>query len=318
MDLRDLQAFLAVAEELHFGRAAERLHMAQPPLSNRIRRLERELRLELFLRSTRNCRLTDAGERLVDPARRAVRQFEAVTAAAAAIASGAAGRLRLGFGGASSQRALPLLTRAVRHAHPGIELVLRSQTYGHRALDMLESGELDLAFVRLPLARPALSARLIEVERLVCALPEGHRLAEAESVDLKDIAGDDFVSLSADLGSMLQDMLVRLCLEAGFRPRIVQRAPDSSTVLALVAAGAGVTITLDSVSPVQSVGVVYRRLRGVSDDRVYAALAWRADDDSPSLRAVLAVAADALPTPDQDGNSMDARAIGPGPSAHGG
>lgn len=314
MDLRDLQAFLAVAEELHFGRAAERLHMAQPPLSNRIRRLERELRLELFERSTRNCRLTDAGQRLVAPARSAVRQFEAVADAAAALASGAAGRVRLGFAGASSQRALPLLARAVRHAHPGVELVLRSQTYGHTALDMLESGELDLAFVRLPLARPALRARVVEVERLVVALPEGHPLGGQEAVDLRDLAGDDFVSLSADLGSMLQDMLVRLCLEAGFRPRIVQRAPDSSTVLALVAAGAGVTITLDSVSPVQSVGVVYRPLRGVSDDRVLAALAWRADDDSPSLRAVLAVAADALPTPDQDTDGIGGAGKGPGPA----
>lgn len=318
MDLRDLQAFLAVAEELHFGRAAERLHMAQPPLSNRIRRLERELHLSLFERSTRNCRLTDAGARLLDPARRAVRQFQAVADAAAAIASGEAGRVRLGFAGASSQRALPLLTRAVRQAHPGIELVLRSQTYGHMALDMLESGELDLAFVRLPLGRPTLQARVVEVERLVCALPDGHPLAAAGSVALKDLASDDFVSLSADLGSMLQDMMVRLCLESGFRPRIVQRAPDSSTVLALVAAGAGVTITLDSVCPVQSVGVVYPPLHGVSDDRVLAALAWRADDDSPSLRTVLAVAEGALPTPDQDGDGMDWSPTGPSPGPGGG
>jgi len=220
-----------------------------------------------------------------------------VAEAAAAIASGEQGRVRIGFAGASSQRSLPLLTSAVRRAHPGIELVLLSQTYGYTALNMLTSGDLDLAFIRLPVGRPGLSYRVVEVEQLVCALPTGHRLAHEESIDLGDLVDDDFVGLPPDQGSMLQATMVSLCQAAGFRPRIVQRAPDSSTVLALVAAGAGVTITLSSVCQVQSVGLVYLPLRGVGDDRMLAALAWRSDDDSASLRAVLAVSEVALPTP---------------------
>jgi len=297
MDLRDLEAFIAVAEELHFGRAATRLHMAQPPLSNRIKLLEKELDVRLFERSTRSVRLTDAATRLLVPARRALRQVAVVKDVAASIASGEEGRVRIGFAGASSQRALPLLTRAVRDAHPGIELVLRSQTYVYDALDRLMSGDLDLAFVRLPIAHPELSHRVVEVERLLCALPSGHRLADQDAVHLEDLVHDDFVSLPDDQGSMLQATMVQRCLAAGFRPRITQVAPDSHTVLALVAAGAGVTITLSSVRPVQSVGIVYRPLAGDEPDQMLAALAWRRDDDSPTLRRVLDVSTTALPTP---------------------
>jgi len=297
MDLRDLEAFIAVAEELHFGRAATRLHMAQPPLSNRIKLLEKELDVQLFERSTRSVRLTDAATRLLVPARRALSQVAVVKDVAASIASGEEGRVRIGFAGASSQRALPLLTRAVRDAHPGIELVLRSQTYVYDALDRLMSGDLDLAFVRLPIAHPELSHRVVEVERLLCALPSGHRLADQDAVHLEDLVHDDFVSLPDDQGSMLQATMVQRCLAAGFRPRITQVAPDSHTVLALVAAGAGVTITLSSVRPVQSVGIVYRPLAGDEPDQMLAALAWRRDDDSPTLRRVLDVSTTALPTP---------------------
>ncbi|HET6393125.1 MAG TPA: LysR family transcriptional regulator [Blastococcus sp.] len=297
MDLRDLEAFIAVAEELHFGRAATRLHMAQPPLSNRIKLLEKELDVQLFERSTRSVKLTDAATRLLVPARRALSQVAVVKDVAASIASGEEGRVRIGFAGASSQRALPLLTRAVRDAHPGIELVLRSQTYVYDALDRLMSGDLDLAFVRLPIAHPELSHRVVEVERLLCALPSGHRLADRDAVHLEDLVHDDFVSLPDDQGSMLQATMVQRCLAAGFRPRITQVAPDSHTVLALVAAGAGVTITLSSVRPVQSVGIVYRPLAGDEPDQMLAALAWRRDDDSPTLRRVLDVSTTALPTP---------------------
>lgn len=301
MDLRDLEAFSAVAEELHFGRAAARLHMAQPPLSNRISQLEKELRLQLFQRTTRSVTLTDAGLRLLGPARRVLNQVAAVREVAASIASGEEGRVRIGFAGASSQRLLPTLTRAVRTAHPGIELVLQSQTYVYTALDQLISGELDLAFVRLPIAHAELSHRVVEVEQLLCALPSGHRLADEDSVHLEDLVGEDFVSLPDDQGSMLQMTMVNRCQAAGFRPKITQVAPDSSTVLALVAAGAGVTITLSSVCPVQSVGIVYKPIAGTDPGHLLAALAWRTENPSAALRRVLAVGQTALPTPDLEG-----------------
>lgn len=301
MDLRDLEAFVAVAEELHFGRAAARLHMAQPPLSNRISQLEKEFKLQLFQRNTRNVSLTDAGARLLVPARRAIAQMGAVRDMAVSIASGEEGRVRIGFAGASSQRALPLLTGAVRRAHPGIQLILQSQTYVFTAFDLLVAGDLDLAFVRLPVTRPELSYRIIEAEELLCALPAGHRLADQERVHVADLAGDEFVSLPFDAGSILQATMYSTCLAAGFQPNITQVAPDSATVLALVAAGAGVTLTLSSVCHVQSVGIVYRSLAGREPHRLFSGLGWRTDNTSPALARVLAVSETALPTPDAEG-----------------
>jgi len=229
----------------------------------------------------------------------------AVRGLAAAIASGEEGSVRIGFAGASSQRALPLLSNAVRKAHPGIKLVLRSQTYVYTAFDLLVSGDLDLAFVRVPITRPELSHRIVEVERVLCALPAAHRLAGQESVRLEDLVEDDFVSLSDDLGSMLQQTMLSMCMSAGFRPKIAQVAPDSITVLALVAAGAGVTITLSSVSPAQSVGIVYKPITGTEPSHLFAALGWRTDNASPALQRVLSVGETALPTPDLSLSSIN-------------
>ncbi|TWH10894.1 DNA-binding transcriptional LysR family regulator [Rhodococcus rhodochrous J45] len=312
MELRDFEAFVAVAEELHFGRAAERLHISQPPLSNRIRQLEHDLKLQLFERSTRNVALTDAGARLLEPARRVLNQVDNTLDLARSIHSGDQGRVRIGFAGASSQRVLPLMTNAVRSAHPGIQLELRSQTYVYTALELLMSGALDLAFARLPITQPELAWRVVEVEEIICALPASHPLAMQDSVRVSDLKDDDFVSLPSDQGSILQSTMYALCVTAGFRPRITQVAPDSATVLALVAAGAGVTITLSSASPVQTVGLVYRPLENISPSRMYATLTWRRDDPSPALAKVLKMAKTALPTPDYSPTDMDGLGIGIG------
>jgi DNA-binding transcriptional LysR family regulator len=304
VDLRDLEAFVAVAEELHFGRAAARLHMAQPPLSSRISQLERELRLQLFQRSTRSVVLTDAGHRLLTPARRVLNQVTAMRDVAASIVSGEEGLVRMGFLGASSQRALSLLTNAVRRANPGIEMQLQSQTYVDTAFDLLVSRDLDIAFVRTPITRPELSYRVVEVEQVLCALPEGHRLAAQDSVRLEDLMDDGFVSLP-EIQSMLRATLHSMCHAAGFVPRIAQEAPDSATVLALVAAGAGVTITLSSMRPVQRTGIVYKPIEDNSPSHMFAALAWRTDNAAPALARVLDISETALPTPDLSPYGID-------------
>jgi DNA-binding transcriptional LysR family regulator len=298
MELRDIEAFVAVAEELHFGRAAAKLHISQPPLSNRIQRLEQDLKVQLFTRSTRSVALTDAGMRLLPPARAVLSQLDAAEKVAASIVTGDQGTVRIGFAGASSQRSLPLLSHAVRAAYPGIELQLKSQTYVYTALEMLREGSLDLAFARLPSRDPLLESRVVEVEEIVCALPEGHPLAEKEQLHLQDLQDEDFVSLPTDQGSILQATMSALCVTAGFTPRVAQFAPDSATVLALVAAGVGVTITLSSVLPVQTVGIAYRTLQNIQPSHMFATLTWRRDDASPALARVLEVSENALPTPD--------------------
>jgi len=298
MELRDIEAFVAVAEELHFGRAAAKLHISQPPLSNRIQRLEQELKVQLFTRSTRNVALTDAGLRLLAPAKAVLNQLAIAESVAASIVTGDLGTVRIGFAGASTQRSLPVLSHAVRAAYPGIELQLQSQTYVYTAIEMLLEGSLDLAFARLPSRDPLLESRVVEVEEILCALPEGHPLAEQDELRLADLQNEEFVSLPADQGSILQATMSALCVTAGFTPRVVQFAPDSATVLALVAAGVGVTITLSSVRPVQTVGIAYRLLQDIRPSHMFATLTWRRDDASPALARVLEVSERALPTPD--------------------
>lgn len=297
VELRYLTAFVAVAEELHFGRAAKRLQMAQPPLSQQIRQLEKELGVRLFERNTRSVRLTNAGESFLEPARAVLDDVEIAVGAAKAAGRGEYGRVTVGFAGASSHEALPVLTRAVRAAHPGLELVMRGQTYADVALARVADGTLDLGFVRLPVNQPGVNTRVIEVEELICALPTDHRLASLERVPIAELAEEPFVSFPSNAGSTLRDALVKACVAGGFTPRVVQEAPDSYTILALVAAGVGVTLTLTSCQHIQQTGLVYRRLSG-EPTRLRAALAWREDNTNAALRTVLDIAETALPTPD--------------------
>lgn len=299
MELRHLFAFVAVAEELHFGRAAKRLQMAQPPLSQQIRQLEKELGVQLFERNTRSVRLTSAGESFLQPVRTVIDDLDTAVRAAKAAGRGEYGRVSIGFAGASSHETLPRLTRAVRAAHPGIELVMTGQTYANVALARVADGSLDLGFVRLPVTQPGVTFRVIDEEELVCALPFDHPLAARDSVPIEVLAGEPFVSFPANTGSTVRDAMVGACEAAGFNPRVVQEAPDSYTILALVAAGVGVTLTVTSVQHIQQSGLVYRPLAGPPIRR-QAALAWRADNPSAALSAVLAVAQDALPTPSHD------------------
>ncbi|MCI2416453.1 LysR family transcriptional regulator [Saccharopolyspora sp. K220] len=297
MELRHLTAFVAVAEELHFGRAAKRLQMAQPPLSQQIRQLEKELGIRLFERNTRSVRLTSAGESFLEPARTVLDDVDAAVRAAKAAGRGEYGRVTVGFAGASSHESLPLLTRAVRAAHPGLELVMRGQTYANVALAKVADGSLDLGFVRLPVNQPDVRTRVIEVEELICALSTDHPLAGRECIPIEELAEESFVSFPSNAGSTVRDALVKACVSAGFSPRVVQEAPDSYTILALVAAGVGVTLTLTSCQHIQQTGLVYRPLAG-PPTRLHAALAWRTDNTSAALRTVLAIAEEALPTPD--------------------
>ncbi|MET7642195.1 LysR family transcriptional regulator [Streptomyces sp. NPDC005426] len=296
MELRHLFAFVAVAEELHFGRAAKRLQMAQPPLSQQIRQLEKELGVQLFERNTRSVRLTSAGESFLQPVLTVLDDLDTAVRAAKAAGRGEFGRVSIGFAGASSHATLPRLTRAVRAAHPAIELAMTGQTYANVALARVADGSLDLGFVRLPVTQPGVSFRVIDEEELVCALPSDHPLAARAGVPIEVLAGEPFVSFPANTGSTVRDAMVGACEAAGFNPRVVQEAPDSYTILALVAAGVGVTLTVTSVQHIQQSGLVYRPLAGPPIRR-QAALAWRADNPSAALRAVLAVAESALPTP---------------------
>jgi DNA-binding transcriptional LysR family regulator len=299
VELRHLTGFVAVAEELHFGRAAERLHMAQSPLSQQIRLLERDLGVRLFDRTTRSVRLTAAGRALLEPARHLLAEASAVRRTVQAAHLGEVGRVTVGFAGASSYAALPLLTRAVTSELPGIELALVGQTYTGEALGRIAEGSLDLGFVALPVRR-GVTARLVRRERLVLALPDSHPLADRTEVAFAELEREPFVTFPVARGSAVREAMVQACHDAGFAPRIVQEAPDSYNLLALVGAGVGVAVVVESARSIHLEHVVFRRLAGDDVPVLPIALGWRTGNPSAALQAVLRVAERVLPTPERD------------------
>ncbi|RRO16932.1 LysR family transcriptional regulator [Saccharopolyspora rhizosphaerae] len=298
MDLHHVQAFLAVAEELHFGRAADRLHIAQPPLSRTIKQLERELGAQLFDRTTRSVRLTSAGEALIEPARQIVDGFRVARRAVESAGRGKTGRVRMGFAGPSSYRLVGQLGRTVREKHPGIELSLRSRTFNDEALRAVMDGDLDLAIVRWSIEPPGIDHRILTVEHHVIVVPEEHPLADRDQVSMAELRHEPFVMLPADPGSSVRDGFIRNAHAAGYAPNIVQTAPDSWTAMALVAAGVGITFSID----VAVANVVQEGIRAIKLEEgrtpTYSRLIWRSGDTNPALRAVLAASEEALPTPD--------------------
>ncbi|MEB8343359.1 LysR substrate-binding domain-containing protein [Streptomyces endophyticus] len=296
MELKHLTGFVAVAEELHFGRAAERLHIAQSPLSQQIKLLERDLGVKLFDRTTRTVRLTSAGQALVEPARRLLADASAVHRTVRAAHLGEVGRVSVGFAGASSYAALPLLTRAVTSQLPGIELVLEGQTYSGEALRRVTDGTLDIGFVALPVRR-GITARVVRMERLVIALPDSHPLADLAEVPVRALADEPIVTFPLSRESAVRDAVVQACHDAGFAPRIAQEAPDSYNMLALVGAGVGVAVVVESARNIHLEHVVFRPLAGDEVPVLPIALGWRSGNPSAALKAVLRVAQDVLPTP---------------------
>ncbi|MFZ2177316.1 MAG: LysR family transcriptional regulator [Rhodococcus sp. (in: high G+C Gram-positive bacteria)] len=297
MEIQQIKAFLAVAEELHFGRAAQRLHVAQPPLSRTIRQLEKSLGTTLFGRSTRSVRLTEPGQALVGPARAILDACRLAEMAVGAAGRGQTGRVRIGFAGSSSHKLVGRWAKLVRRTHPGIEFVLDSSAYASEALNKLMDGTLDIGIVRLLFSPPGIASRVIAHEDLVIALPIGHPLASRPSVRIEDLAGEAWVMLPAEPGSMLRDLLLRLGHDAGFSPRIVQSAPDSMSLVALVSAEVGCSMTVSSVAEnVVNPEVVFVPLAGRAKP-LDVRLIWREDDESPALREVLRLSEEALPSP---------------------
>ena len=296
MELRHLAGFVAVAEELHFGRAAARLHMSQSPLSQQIRLLERDLGVELFERSTRSVQLTAAGRTFLEPAREVLASASVARRAARTSGRGEIGRLSLGFAGASSAVTLPLLTRAVAAELPGIEVALHGPHFSAEVVGRIAEGALDLGFATVANPR-GLGTRLVRRDPLLLAVADVHPLAERESVALDELAAEHFVSFPAARGSEVRALSVRSCLEAGFSPAIVQEAPDSFSLLSLVGSGVGVALVVEAARSIRLDHVVFVPLEG-EPPLLPVCLVWRQIDESAVMRAVLDVAERVLPTPD--------------------
>lgn len=287
MEIRKARAFLALAEDLHFGRAAARLHMAQSALSRLIRELEHDLGVALFARNTRNVTLTVQGEALVDPARELVTLSERMPEIVRRAAAGETGRIRLGFAGASVNHLVADLMKGVRRTHPGLSVELASSQLSHPGLERLRDGSLDVLLGRWDFLPRDVDSRVIASESLLVALPANHALARRDELRPDDLADEPWVVLPGGSGATLSSRLHLLGLKGRFVPRVVRTAPDSATEMLLVNAGEGIALTLSGVRDnIPARGVEFRPL-SADLGAVAVRLAWRSGLVAPAVRSLV-------------------------------
>jgi DNA-binding transcriptional LysR family regulator len=260
IELRHLRYFLAVAETLHFGRAAKKLGIAQPPLSQQIRRLEEMLGTPLFERTTRGVTLTPAGALLRERAAATLARLAEDLDQTRRIARGEEGRLVIGFSGSVMFTELPAAIQQYRRTYPRVEVQLR-EMWTAEQLRALADGSIDVGLLRDGGRHPDLTITPLLREAFHAVLPADHRLRRQRTLDPASLEGEPFVLFARRMGTLVFDRTLRCCLDAGFQPEIVQEAPQFPTLIRLVAAGLGVSLVPACVATVAFPGAIYRPLR---------------------------------------------------------
>ncbi|MEB3371274.1 LysR family transcriptional regulator [Saccharopolyspora mangrovi] len=294
MELRQLQYFLVVAEELNFSRAADRLNMTQPPLSAQVRQLEDELAVTLFERSTRKVTLTPAGEVFQRSTKRLLSELDSNVVEAQRVAKGEIGQLSLGFVPSATAEILPPILREFRKRFPDVRLVLHELTPELQVRGLRE-GSLDCACFYLPFNdSPPFGDRNLESapisrEPLVAALPVDHPLTAQRKIAMESLAEEPFVAVVGHSGQGLREVILEQCRRADFKPHIVQEAALIGTIAGLVASGVGVSLLPASVRRLQRMGVSYRPLQ---DDPIHVkmGLIWAREWFRPTLEGFINVA----------------------------
>lgn len=285
MELRHLRYFVAVAEELHFGRAAERLGIAQPPLSRQIQDLEAELGFKLFDRTRRRIELTAAGDVLLKRTRDVLERLDDAVRDARSTSTGKRGRVTVGYPSSLAYTGLVGLLRAFRIEFPDVELAVRELPLADQLIG-LTNGELDVGFLRGPLDGEALVTECMRREPLMLAFPADHPLARHKRLTLAAVAREPFVFFPRARAPAFFDLLLSLCQKAGFTPQIRHEAPQAD-VLSLVAAGFGISIMPASVREIRRTDVAFRPFAGAPLTELL--LAWRVGEGSPSRQAFIDV-----------------------------
>jgi DNA-binding transcriptional LysR family regulator len=293
IDLRHLKYFIAVAEELHFRRAAERLHIAQPGLSQQVQALERQLGVELLQRSRRRVQLTFAGRTLLEEGRRVLALLERAEVLTGLAGQGEIGHLTIGVIRSATFGILPRLLHEYRGRCPAVALIVRDLVSAVQ-VEGLRRGEIDVGLVRTPVNTDGLIARAISRDQVAVVAPEMHPLAKLDGVPLKALAKEPLIIWPAAPRPSWADNMIAMCHHAGFEPRIAQEANDVGTALSFVAAGLGLTLVPESVMGLTWRGVIFRRV----PDPAYTTkilLVHRKEALSETLKQFLAVAKDLWP-----------------------
>jgi DNA-binding transcriptional LysR family regulator len=296
-DLSHLRSFIAVAEEMHFGRAAGRLNLTQSPLSRQVQLLEQSLGVTLLERTTRTVRLTSAGRTFLAEAHRVLETAERAQQLTRRVAKGEAGVVTLGFTSSSAYRTLPQIVSLIRTALPGLDLILEEMvTVGQ--IEALAARRIDLGLLRPP--RMALDDGLritlapLLREQLLLAAPLGHALATGRQPSLRDLDQQPFITWAPGGGSYFVDLLTDLFRNSGIVPHIVQRVNQTHTMLALVGAGMGLALVPDAARSIHMAGVVLRPIELPDATSTELLLAWRNDNDNPALPALRALVLEAF------------------------
>ena len=287
MELRHLRYFVTLAEELHFGRAAERLHIAQPPLSQQIRQLETELGFELFHRTKRKVQLTEAGQVFLDEVQQIFKQLEQAIQVGRQTSRGEMGQLVVGFVSSAPYNILPIILRSFRSSVPEVRLELHELTTNEQFRWLRES-RIDVGFVRPPI-EDTFNFETIFQESLMVALPDTHLLANESDVSLRSLKNEPFILFPRLLAPGLYDLIISLCQQAGFSPNVTQEAIQMQTIVSLVAGGLGIAIVPESLQNLQRTGVVYKIIQEPTP-KTAIAIIWRQNDRSATVQKFLEIA----------------------------
>ena len=287
MELRHLRYFVTLAEELHFGRAAERLHIAQPPLSQQIRQIETELGFELFHRTKRKVQLTEAGQVFLDEVQQIFKQLEQAIQVGRQTSRGEMGQLVVGFVSSAPYNILPKILRTFRSSVPEVRLELHELTTNEQFRWLRES-RIDVGFVRPPI-EDTFNFETIFQESLMVALPDTHLLAHQSDVCLRSLKNEPFILFPRLLAPGLYDLIISLCQQAGFSPNVTQEAIQMQTIVSLVAGGLGIAIVPESLQNLQRTGVVYKIIQEPTP-KTAIAIIWRQNDRSATVQKFLEIA----------------------------
>ncbi|MCY8204491.1 LysR family transcriptional regulator [Bacillus sp. N12A5] len=281
MELRHLQYFIAVAEELHFGKAARRLNMTQPPLSQQIKQLEEEVGVTLLKRTKRFVELTAAGEIFLNHCRSALMQIEQGIELAQRTARGEHGHLVIGFVGSATYEFLPPIIREYRKKFPSVKIELK-EIASYRQQEELLKGNIDIGILHPPLEHPELQIETTQSSPCILALPKQHPLALKESIDITDLENEPIITLSKEAWPTLYTDFIQLCEKAGFKPNVVQEATEYQMVIGLVTAGIGITIVPSSARRLFNLDVTYRSVDHFQLKAEWI-IAYRKDSQNPVL-----------------------------------